>query len=490
MIKRISSKFEFRNIGQGMFYTGQIADFNFVYDCGSEGGKRMMNPAIKEYKSEFPLEPGKKGNLDMLVLSHFDKDHVNGVTELLNNFHVRTVVIPYLYPIERLSLIAKYNNENNGYRNLVTDPIEYFSQFNVEQIILLDRNYLSDQDQISNDNNIEPSDNENLDRNRDDLLSVFDNLPDSDIKEVIEEIENLSQCSKKVQIKIKKRGSVKINGIWEFLFFNYDSTPDVLETLTKCATVDGKRLFVKTDLLDLLANNKANEINKQYNQMIEKLKTDTNIKDINNTSIVLNHMPINYEFAHTHTRLVKKNVILPKRKRQRKKQRDSKQVQSINAFKSFKNSNSYVNAKKSTSRYTGTLLFGDIDIRKDLEQITSFFTHKLPYISIISVPHHGSKNNWDPHFLNILDTKRKKDLCPTNWLFLNNWLSPTNWVVSCGYKNNYGHPDKIVLNQFMPNRKNQLFINNEMYAIHIKQKMWMKSKEISSSEKMIDSLKI
>ncbi|PGC09924.1 hypothetical protein COL99_24340 [Bacillus toyonensis] len=470
MNKMIFSKFVFRNIGQGMFYTGQIADFNFVYDCGSESGKKMMNPAIKEYKSEFLLEPGKKGNLDMLVLSHFDKDHVNGVTELLNNFHVHTVVIPYLYPIERLRLIAKYNNENKGYRNLVTDPIEYFSQFNVEQIILLDRNYLSDQDQISNDNIIEPSDNENLDRDNDDLLSVFDNLPDSDIKEVIEVIENLSQSSKKVQIKIKKRGSVKINGIWEFLFFNYDSTPDVLETLTKCATVNGKRLFVKTELLDLLASNKANKINEQYKKMIKKIKTDTNIKNINNTSIVLNHMPINYEFADTFIELDKKNEILPKRH----KKRNPKRIHSINAFKSFKESNSYTYYNDSC--YVGTLLFGDINVKQDLNQIINFFDHKLHDLSIISVPHHGSKYNWDLNLFEILDTKRHK--CPC----------PANWVVSCGYGNKYGHPDQIVLKQFMPNSENQLFINNEMYALHIEQVVELK--KISLNEKMMSGLKI
>lgn len=422
----------------------------------------------------------------MLVLSHFDMDHVNGVTELLNAFQVDTLVIPYLYPIERLGLIVKYYTEKR-YHNLVKDPIGYFSQFDVKQIILLDRNYLSNHDQILNNNFIEPPDSKNLNIVNNDWLKAFDNLPDSDTKEEIKEIENLNHSSKKIQIKIKKRGSVKISDIWEFLFFNYDSTPDVLKTLKTCVTVDGERPFTKQELLGLLENEQANIIKEHYNKMIEKFKNSTNIKNINNTSIVLNHMPINYKYADTITYLNKKREetdLFPKIHNIT----NQNQINSINAFRSFQESCSF--AGLNCSCYTGTLLFGDIDISEDMKQITSFFDQKLQALSVISVPHHGSKKNWDSNFLEILDTKRMEYLCPANCFCPPKCSCSTSWVVSCGYKNNFGHPDKVVLDQFMPNSKNQLFINNEMYAIHIEQRILIKSKKISSSEKMIDSLKI
>ncbi|PHC09930.1 hypothetical protein COE99_09485 [Bacillus toyonensis] len=122
------------------------------------------------------------------------------------------------------------------------------------------------------------------------------------------------------------------------------------------------------------------------------------------------------------------------------------------------------------------MLFGDINVKQDLNQIINFFDHKLHDLSIISVPHHGSKYNWDLNLFEILDTKRHK--CPC----------PASWVVSCGYGNKYGHPDQIVLKQFMPNGKNQLFINNEMYALHIEQEVELK--KISLNEKMMSGLKI
>lgn len=460
----IYGRFEFRNIGQGMFYTGQIEGFNFVYDCGSDSGKKMIKNAINEYKREFFLKPGIKGNLNMLVLSHFDNDHVNGVTDLLNNFHIHTVVIPYLYPIERLRLIAKYKKANKEYRNLLKDPIEYFASFSVKQIILLDRHSPSNHDPILHDNIIDTSDSPNLDIDNIDLLKAFDELPDSEAKEEIKTIENLKQISKKIPIKIKKRGSVKIGDIWEFLFFNYDYTPETLNILSTFPTVDGKSLYFKQDLLDLLANKKARKIKQYYNDMIKKLKNSKNIKNINNTSIILNHIPINYEQTGTHINLNEKRKetdILPKNQ----KSMSAKKINSLNSFRCFKKSSSYKYFKWSC--FSGTLLFGDIDTRKDLNQITNFFGYRLQNLSIISVPHHGSKYNWDPNLFKIFNTNGK------------NYQGPVNWVVSCGLVNKFGHPDYIVFKNFMPNRKNQLFINNEINEIKIQQIVLFENRKAS-----------
>jgi len=33
---RDNAIFTFHNVGQGLFYSGKIENFNFIYDCGSE----------------------------------------------------------------------------------------------------------------------------------------------------------------------------------------------------------------------------------------------------------------------------------------------------------------------------------------------------------------------------------------------------------------------------------------------------------------------
>ncbi|MBU5219561.1 hypothetical protein KQI67_23155 [Bacillus albus] len=45
----IQSEFIFRSIGQGLFYTGKIKDFTFVYDCGTDSGGNFLKNAIKEF---------------------------------------------------------------------------------------------------------------------------------------------------------------------------------------------------------------------------------------------------------------------------------------------------------------------------------------------------------------------------------------------------------------------------------------------------------
>ena len=82
----------FHNVGQGLFYTGQIRcndkKFNFVYDCGTISGS-TQNP-IKQYKKYLNNDP-----IDMLVISHFHQDHTSGIPPLLHKQTVKTVVIPY-----------------------------------------------------------------------------------------------------------------------------------------------------------------------------------------------------------------------------------------------------------------------------------------------------------------------------------------------------------------------------------------------------------
>ena len=74
------SKFKLCNVGQGLFYIGDIGyedekSFRFIYDCGAEKVSNIKN-AIDDYIDESII-------IDMLVISHFDKDHISGLELLL-----------------------------------------------------------------------------------------------------------------------------------------------------------------------------------------------------------------------------------------------------------------------------------------------------------------------------------------------------------------------------------------------------------------------
>jgi len=92
----------FYPVGQGAFYSeifhlGGGAYFSMVYDCGS--GASLCNPdnaLISQIKNlKFP-----HGTIDVLFLSHFHADHINGVKELSKNNKIKKIVIPLVEDAE------------------------------------------------------------------------------------------------------------------------------------------------------------------------------------------------------------------------------------------------------------------------------------------------------------------------------------------------------------------------------------------------------
>lgn len=87
----------FNAVGHGTFFSGlawgggPTGQFSWIYDCGS----RRTTQIDKEIAC---LEDwGKWPDLiDLLVLSHFDDDHVNGVERLLRSRRVSVLALPYM----------------------------------------------------------------------------------------------------------------------------------------------------------------------------------------------------------------------------------------------------------------------------------------------------------------------------------------------------------------------------------------------------------
>ncbi|MGD9909436.1 MAG: hypothetical protein AB7U79_02385 [Candidatus Izemoplasmatales bacterium] len=104
--------FEFHSVGQGLFYSGQIDGYRFVYDCGALSTLRKTPPttnnepalfkAIDQYSNK---NEGKY--IDLLVVSHLDADHVNGILELASRLKIKKVVLPYFMPILLRSFVFK-----------------------------------------------------------------------------------------------------------------------------------------------------------------------------------------------------------------------------------------------------------------------------------------------------------------------------------------------------------------------------------------------
>ena len=83
-------------VGQGGFYTeifrDGINDHCIVYDCGSENKQKLKSAISSALPDDAPI--------DILFISHFDSDHVNGIKELIKHHTIKCVVMPQLKQFE------------------------------------------------------------------------------------------------------------------------------------------------------------------------------------------------------------------------------------------------------------------------------------------------------------------------------------------------------------------------------------------------------
>ena len=121
----------FHPVGQGLFTSGHVlrvttaSDFTWVFDCGSTS-QRYLRPAVTAYTSAIG-----KGTLAMLVISHFDKDHISGLVDLLTGRSVRCVVLPYVPLWFRMHLAVVYGAVG-GFLRFLIDPAAYLASISGE----------------------------------------------------------------------------------------------------------------------------------------------------------------------------------------------------------------------------------------------------------------------------------------------------------------------------------------------------------------------
>jgi hypothetical protein len=95
--------------------------FRVIYDCGSRHTQtQFINPSIDAFVNT--LDPDE--SIDLLVISHFDSDHVNGLdhlaTRLKTRHHkVKEIWTPLLTKLQALSIIATTAPSNRGSASLI-----------------------------------------------------------------------------------------------------------------------------------------------------------------------------------------------------------------------------------------------------------------------------------------------------------------------------------------------------------------------------------
>ena len=94
----------FHPVGQGAFYSERFCEdggrtvFTVVYDCGTETSATIMDVSLDKQIEQFCSSLGPAPQIDILFISHFHADHINGLERLLKKAKVEKTVIPMIDP--------------------------------------------------------------------------------------------------------------------------------------------------------------------------------------------------------------------------------------------------------------------------------------------------------------------------------------------------------------------------------------------------------
>lgn len=125
-------------VGKGFFHTatvvGNNAIYRYIYDCGGSS-KKTVTAKIDQYKANEELEE-RNNEIDMLIISHFHADHINGLVHLFEKFKIKKLVIPYLHEDAKLTAFAQLvvNDPDNWQQlsGLIINPSQWLTEHNSE----------------------------------------------------------------------------------------------------------------------------------------------------------------------------------------------------------------------------------------------------------------------------------------------------------------------------------------------------------------------
>jgi hypothetical protein len=105
MVRAVQIEYAFHAVGQGLFCSAEVnfrhaPSFRWVYDCGTSSSQDLVDGALQHWLDEGSSTVSGRRHLHLAALSHFDSDHVSGMTRLLSHCDVDILLLPFM-PLEQ-----------------------------------------------------------------------------------------------------------------------------------------------------------------------------------------------------------------------------------------------------------------------------------------------------------------------------------------------------------------------------------------------------
>jgi len=439
--------FTIHPVGQGFFYSGIVTfkpengnndQFKMVFDCGSIHTANAEEEAASFRDNYLPQ---KSDRLDLLVISHFDQDHVNKIRTLLDDGRkVNKLVMPFTPFEERLFLVLQTIEENDGLpeddfaTRFALDPLGALSE-NIDgntEIFLIDNDPnnppFSRGKGPENENN-EGSDNANF---------IFDF--EGDKNDLTEPEKNVFKSkSDKVKIVQDSQPGILYKGqlrkLMEFLFYKKSIGKDETEFYKKVYELflEKNKLASNTTINEIIekvkAINGATSIKKLFKEAKKSVESIsdavTDSQSMNITALCMMHRNLGVlAFRDWEDITYKRHPYGCIRVIKKFDGTEATQTKDESCYYDWDDIWHWHHIKREFE-YPNTLLSSDSFLKEkaDVEAFHNRYRNVWDKFWLFQVPHHGSKNNanrnlfsklpqWQSKFINHGITKKRKYLHP------------------------------------------------------------------------------
>ncbi|WP_179286103.1 MBL fold metallo-hydrolase [Prevotella intermedia] len=334
----------FYPVGQGAFYVEEFrlydgSTFTIVYDCGSTTLETKDFEAKIEYFFRERQGHIRKWpyQIDILFISHFHADHINGIKHLKKHCNIKKVVIPLIDDEEKAILkVSNYiEDKEKLHDELIDNPEDFFG----ENTTII---------RINTDYNLE-------------------NQKSIDISEIND---NQTLSSGTILVHKEKK---HIDFDWVFIPFNYKQEERIEKFKLEIDAINKERKEKDPKNLSLAEMDNIEYIKKNKKDLIKAYRKVEG--DLNKTSMVLYSGPRKYN---------RNNCYL-----------DSYSLRCVyNLW-----SHCLVPRRlRSGCLYTGDINLNEDDLVKDINEKLDKVSQ---FIGTLQIPHHGSWYNFNESILKI-----------------------------------------------------------------------------------------